>query len=83
MRYEFHLRSSGPALAAMGDRKQQILTDIVQEAEKLPLENGDYAIFDVHALKLKVIVQFSSHTIMVLTEPEYHRTDIPGSVRRN
>jgi hypothetical protein len=83
MKYALSLRSSRDALAAMGADKQTILDGIVADVEKLPLEQGDYAIFDVQDPDLKVIVQFQSRIIHVLTLNEYHQTTLPGSAKRN
>ncbi len=85
MKGAFRLKSSRAALAFMGADKQQILDGIVKDAEKLPLNKGDYAVFDVDldGQKLKVIVQFQSRILTVLTLDEYHKTTLPGSAQRN
>lgn len=55
MRYEFRCKNTFAAEVAMDLDKQQIITDLVAEAEKLPLDKGDYAIFDVSELGLKAV----------------------------
>lgn len=77
MRYNFRLKSTPAALAAMGARKQRIITDIVREVETLDLGDKDYAIFDVHDLGLKAVVQFSKKEMHVMTVAEYTQANLP------
>jgi hypothetical protein len=85
MRYAFRLQSTPAALALMGDRKQKIVEGVVKDAEKLPLGREDYAIFDVNlgGQVLKVLVQFQSRILNILTVDEYHKTPLPGSALIN
>jgi hypothetical protein len=85
MLYSFRLKSTPAAQAVMGQQKQEIVNGIVKDAEKLQLEKGDYAVFDVNVDggTLKVIVQFQSRVLTVLTLDEYHKTTLPGSAQIN
>jgi hypothetical protein len=80
MIYTFRVLSSRASLVRMGLRKNDIVNDIVTEAEKLDLGDKDHALFDHHALKLKIVVQFARREIHVMTAQEAKKAKLPGSV---
>lgn len=77
MRYAFHLSLTPTAAAALGRREQEIVNDLVAQAEKLGLGADESAIFDVHDLGLKAVVNFAKRTVHVLTLAEYAASGMP------
>jgi hypothetical protein len=77
----FRVTSTFLAEVAMDRDKQAIITDLVAGAEKLGLEAGDYAIYDLPDLNLKAVVRFHSRIIHVMTCEEAARTKLPGCGR--
>jgi hypothetical protein len=63
----------------MGLKKNDIINDIVTEAEKLDLGEKDYAIYDVYQLDLKAVIQFACREIHVMTVDEAKKVALPGS----
>jgi CRISPR/Cas system CMR-associated protein Cmr1 (group 7 of RAMP superfamily) len=79
MTYSFRVLSTQSSKVRMGLKTKDIINEIVTEAEKLILGEKDHAIFDVQAFGLKVIVQFASRTIHVMTEEEAKTSGLPCS----
>ena len=79
MIYTFRIQSSQAATVRMGLKKNDIINDIVTAAEKLDLGEKDYAIYDVHQLGLKAVIQFARREIHVITVEEANSVALPGS----
>jgi len=79
MIYTFRVLNTPVARMRMGLKTNDIMQDIVTEAEKLSLETNDSAIYDLHDLGLKVVVRFGSRTIHVMTCEEATKAGLPGS----
>jgi hypothetical protein len=73
----FNVKSTFLAEVAMDLDKNRIITEVVTQAEKLDLGAGDCAIFDVHDLALKAVVQFTSRIITVMTVEEAEKAGLP------
>ena len=81
---QFHLRCSEAAAAVLGKkRRREVVKQVVTTAEKLSPDAGDYAIFDVHELPLKVIVHFATREVWIMTRKEADHAGLcmppPGS----
>jgi hypothetical protein len=79
MNYSFRVVSTQASKVRMGLKTKEIIKEIVTEAEKLNLGEKDHANFDVQDLGLKVIVQFATRTIHVMTVEEAKTSGLPGS----
>lgn len=82
MRNAFQVQCTLQAEVALDLRKQKIVSDLINEAEKVDLGEGDYALYDIHHLDLKAVVRFASRIIEIMTRAEYETTTLPGSPLR-
>jgi hypothetical protein len=78
VRYAFRVTSSFLAEVAMDLDKERIIKELITEAEKLGLNENDYAVFQLDDLGLKVVVRFAQRLIHVMTNEEAATLGIPG-----
>src|ERR1700722_8735466 len=62
MRYAFRVKSTFAAEVTLDLDKQRIVKEVVTEAEKLDLRQGESAIFHVDGTSLKAVVDFVART---------------------
>jgi hypothetical protein len=80
----FRMICSDPVAALVPrDVRLKIIEEAVAKAEKLGLEAGASAIFDIHALQLKVVVDFHGRVVHLLTKDEADALGLPDKPASN
>ena len=77
MRYAFRVKSTFAAEVTLDLDKQRIVKEVVTEAEKLDLRQGESAIFHVDVTSLKAVVDFDARSIHFMTCEEYDKAGLP------
>lgn len=78
MKAAFRVRSSFQvAMRTTELARSKIATEAAARAEKMDLGHKDHAIFDVESYGFKVVVQFATREIHIMTQEEAKQAGLP------